>query len=68
MQNLESLIHILKFCLKEQPKVASRGCGECSPLEGIDCYVLKCTKITLFAKISVLVTTHPFFCMFCDGK
>ena len=31
------------------------GCGGCNPLEGIDCYTLKCTKITLFARISVLL-------------
>ena len=30
-----------------------KGCGGCNPLEGIDCYALKCTKITLFARISM---------------
>ena len=40
MQELEYLIEILKFCEKELTKVVSG----CNPLEGIDCYALKCTK------------------------
>ena len=32
---------------------STRGCGGCNLLEGIDCYALKCTKITVFARISV---------------
>ena len=54
MQDLATYIarvfQILKICEKELP---ARGCGGCNPLEGIDCYALKCTKITVFARISV---------------
>ena len=44
MQDLDYLIQILKFCEKELTKVVPRGCGGCNPLEGIDCYALKCIK------------------------
>ena len=63
MQDLEYLIQILKLCEKELTKNSIRGCDGCNPLEGIDCYALKCTKITLNARISVFITTHPSFCM-----
>ena len=54
MQDLEYLIQILKSCEKELTKVVPGGaCGGCNPFEGIDCHALKCTKITLFARISV---------------
>ena len=41
MQDLEYLIQVLKFCEKELTIV----CGERNPLEGIDCYALKCTYV-----------------------
>ena len=44
MQDLEYLIQILKFCEKGANQSSIRGCGGCNPLEGIDCYALKCTK------------------------
>ena len=50
MQDLEYLIQILGEGANQS---STRGCGGCNPLKGIDCYALKCTKITLFARISV---------------
>ena len=55
MQDLEYLIQLLKFCEKELTKVVPGMCDGCNPLEGIDCYALKCTKITLFARICVFL-------------
>ena len=67
MQDLEYLIQILKFCEKELTKVVSGGVhGGCNPLEGIDCYALKCTKHHYLQELvyfSVSITTHPSFCM-----
>ena len=42
-----------KFCEKELTKIVPggrRGCGGCNPLEGIDCYVLECTKNNTICK------------------
>ena len=67
MQNLEYLIQLKVLC-EGANQNSTRGCDGCNPLEGIDCYVLKCTKITLYARISVLVCfynniyIHPFVC------
>ena len=35
-------IYNLEVCEKELTKVVAGGCGGCNPLEGIDCYTLKC--------------------------
>ena len=52
MQDLEYLIQILEGANQS----SARGCGGCNPLEGIDCYALKCTKTSLFAaRISVFL-------------
>ena len=45
----------LKVLREEANQSSTWGCGGCNPLESIDCYALKCTKVTLFAKISVLL-------------
>ena len=50
MQDLEYLIQLLKFCEKELTKVVPGGV-----VGGFGRYRLKCTIITLFAKISVLL-------------
>ena len=65
MQDLEYLIEILRFCDQN----STRGCGGCNPLEGIDCYALKCTKITLFARIYVFYnnTSILFVCIGMAG-
>ena len=55
MQDLEYLIQILKFCEKKLTKGVPGGVVGATSLEGIDCYALKCTKITLFAKICVSI-------------
>ena len=34
----------LKVLLEGANQSSARGCGGCNPLEGIDCYALKCTK------------------------
>ena len=47
---MQDLIQIYE---KELYPSSTRGCGGCNPLEDIDCYALKCTKITLFARINV---------------
>ena len=52
MQDLEYLIEILKFCEKLTKVVPGGVVHGCNPLEGTDCYALKCTKITLFARLS----------------
>ena len=52
MQDLECIA--VEVLWEGANQIISRGCGGCNLLEGIDCYALKCTEITLFAKISVL--------------
>ena len=42
------------------------GCDGCNSLDGIDHYALKCTEITLIARINVLVYIHPGVCK-CMG-
>ena len=50
MQDLEYLIQTLR-------------CGGCNPLEGIDCYALKCTKHHYLQELVCFITTYPSFCM-----
>ena len=54
MQDLEYLIQILKFCEKKLTKVVPGGVMGAT-MEGIDFYALKCTKITLLARISLFL-------------
>ena len=45
MQNL-----VLEYLKQLATQNSTMECGGCNHLEGIDCYALKCMKITLFCK------------------